>query len=534
MPSLLRRDAIRLFEASIESLQLAVTSLGNTKRVQFREPSAKYAIEVGLIGVAAELGMAACVVQALGSSAIELPTGRYKTAGHILADFRKLVREDGVNSEFLVQGIDNPREHRETILNHIIAFQRLISIRAGGLHAGRGLLHEAAVVQANLVSDFLELLAKSSRIRPYLSIIPRCQLYAKERTLIVEDIHRRLQQETGENRALALASLYLVLPDIPNEEPNWLQVLERISVTPREYDITYLMDVLETALPVNLRRVGGVGPIVPVKVSPGDAGAIPIDPQYLRRQYNEISQLWYSDIAIANGRLNEGTLDLPPVQAVLDVFALGLERSGVLYESKKFFTAHESWVHIVSSLVYKGTPGPYWFLVRCTPDLGQLVAQLRRARRYSANFLSNRIDECLYGINAIRNQQQLSRNDSYFKMIIAEIDQAEAQRKKLLEAQERNCHHPRGLPVEYVDALKGVAERREPVGLLLKDLLSNEQVPFECVRYWSGVLARCAMDTDDLASLVIVLSRNELSAAHTDARKAFRRIDFWLHGPPVA
>lgn len=334
----------------LNPFRLAVKSLGATKRIHFRQSTAKYAIEIGLIGVAAELAMAACVVQALGRSAIVWPSGQYKTARQILDDFRRLGRQAIINSEFLVQGVDNPREHREAILHHSEPFRLLISCRAGGLHAGRGLLYEATVVQANMVSDFLELLAKSSRIHPYVSMVPRCLWYAKERILIVEDIRRLLQQATGDDKASALASLYLVLPDIPNEKPDWLQAFERLSITPRERDITYIMDVLETAVPVNLRRVGGVGNIVPIAVRQNDPSAIPINPQYLRRQYNEIPELWYADIATANGRLRDGTLDLPPVQAVREVFALGLERSGVLYEGKNYFSAHESWVHIVSSL----------------------------------------------------------------------------------------------------------------------------------------------------------------------------------------
>ena len=66
MPLLIRYDAIRLLEASIESLHLAVNSLGAQKRVEFRQPIAEHSIEIGLIGAAAELAMSACVVQAFG------------------------------------------------------------------------------------------------------------------------------------------------------------------------------------------------------------------------------------------------------------------------------------------------------------------------------------------------------------------------------------------------------------------------------------------------------------------------------------
>jgi len=478
--------------------------------------------------------MAACLVQALGCSAIALSPGQYKTAKQILDDFRGLVREASINSDFLVQGVDNPSEHREDILDQTAAFRRLLPCRAGGLHAGRGLLHEATVVQANLVSDFLELLGKSSRIRPYVAVIPRCHWYADDRVLMVEDIHRRLQQATGDDQATALASLYLVLPDITTEEPSWLQALERVSITPQERDIVYLMNVVEAAVPADLRRVGGAGHILPVAVRQHDPNAMPISPQYLRRQFSEIAELWHADIATANGRLGSGSLDLPPVEAVREVFALGLERSGVIGE-KENFSAHQSWVQIVGSLAARGTPGPYWFLVRRTPDLGQLLAQLKRASQCSpSEFLPTRIAECRHGIEAIRDRRQLPGDDHYFGAIVREAAEAESHRARLATAQERNRQSQRGLPQRYATRLSEVYEGGDPVGTLLKDLLDDEQVALECVKFWAGQLARCAMDRDDLISMVTILGRQDLLQAHTDARKAVRRIDFRLHGPSVA
>ncbi|WP_146172751.1 hypothetical protein [Geobacter sp. DSM 2909] len=529
MPPLLRRDTIRLLEASIESLQLAITGLGASKRIEFRQPTAEYAIEIGLIGAAAELAMSACLVQALGCSAILWPSGQYKTAGQILDDFRRLIREATINSDFLVQGIVNPAEHRAALINHTIPFRRLFPVRASGLHAGRGLFHEATVVQAGLVADFLEMLGKSSRINPYLEKIPRCRWYTNDRTLIIEDINRRLQQARGEEIAIALSSLYLVLPDIPNEEPEWIQALERVAASPRDRDITYLMDALQMAVPANLRRAGGAGVVVPVAVRQNDPNAIPINPQYLRRQFNEIPELWHSDIATANGRLETGSLDLPPAEAVREVFALGLDRSGVTNADEEF-SSHQSWVPIVASLAIQGTAGPYWFLVRRTNDLGQLLAQLRRAKRLGSRFIEGRITECEHGVEAIRDGRQLERNDQFFESIISEIIEVDHQREQLLPSYERNRDHLRGLPDRYSNMLQGIADG-DPVGTLLVELFNDAGIAIECLRYWSRMLSSCAMDSDDLPALVTMLAREDIAAEHTFARKAIRRIDFRLHGP---
>lgn len=532
MPPLLRYDTIRLIEASIESLHLAISSLGATKRVEFRQQSAAHAIEIGLIGAAAELAMGACLVQAFGPSTILWPSGQYKTAGQILEDFRTLLRGSTINSEFLTQGVGDAVQHRDDLFKQTTSFRRLIPIRAVGLHAGRGLLHEATVVQANSVADFLELLGRSTRIHPYMTKIPRCLWYSEDRTLIIEDISRRLQEAHGPDRAVALASLYLVLPDIPNEEPEWLQALERVAASPKEGDISYLLSALQHAVPATLRRAGGVGAIVPVVVRPNDPNAIPIAPQYLRRQFNEIPELWHADIATANGRLENGSLDLPPADAVREVFALGLERAGVIGVGDTF-TAHQSWAPIVTSFSVQGTLGPYWFIVRRTPDLGQLTAQLQRAGEIGSRAVRQNIEECIHGIEAIRNNHPISRADNFFASTISDISAAERHRGRLLQNNERNQGHNRALPVRHIDALREIAEGGQAIGPLLDALLSQEDVLEECLRYWSKILADSAIDTDDLPALIIALSKDGLSTSHTAIRKALRRIDFRLYGPPI-
>jgi hypothetical protein len=85
----------------VESLHMAVASLGSSKRIDVRQPAAAYAPEIGLIGASAELAMSACLVQALGSSAVVWASGQYKTAAQILDDFRDLSREGESSEQFV-------------------------------------------------------------------------------------------------------------------------------------------------------------------------------------------------------------------------------------------------------------------------------------------------------------------------------------------------------------------------------------------------------------------------------------------------
>jgi hypothetical protein len=532
MPLLLRHDSIRLLEASVEALQLAVASLGAGKRKEFREKSAEYSIEVGLIGAAAELAMAACVVQASGPGAILWPSGQFKTAGQILEDFRDLVRNATINSAFLTSGVSDPDKHRQELLQATIGFRRLFPVRAGGLHAGRGLLHEAAVVQANSVADFLELLRASSRVSPYIDFVPRCPWYRSDRALIVEDIARRLRDSSGDDQAVALASLYVVLPDIPEDKPEWLDALQRVSISPREQDISFLLDTIEQASPAIMRRIGTTGTTINVAVRPDDPDALPIAPHFLKRQFSDLRDAWHADIATANHRLESGSLDLPPAEVVREVFAIGLDRSRVV-EIGEHFGPHQTWPAILASLSVQGTTGPMWFLVRRTTDLGQLAAQLRRAAERANKGTQERVKVILEGIDTIRRNVNLPRDGGRFKELVDDISQAENQKETLLRSFDRNKGELRELPEQYRSQLEEVSNGERPVGPFHLALLEDENIDGPAKRYWSRILSEVSTDLDDSPALITVLGSEDLDAAYTAARKALRRIDFRAFGPPL-
>ncbi|WP_420811121.1 MAG: hypothetical protein ACJ3UO_05635 [Dehalococcoides mccartyi] len=87
----LKRDTIRLLEASVNSISMAVTSLGLPQRYELREAASENAIAIGLAGVSVELAMSSIIVQAQGEQALCLPSGYYKTGTHIVDDFKALI-----------------------------------------------------------------------------------------------------------------------------------------------------------------------------------------------------------------------------------------------------------------------------------------------------------------------------------------------------------------------------------------------------------------------------------------------------------
>ena len=115
MPMYLKRDTIRLLEASVEAISLAVTSLGLPQRHEFREDAAQNSIAIGLTGVAAELAMSSIIVQAKGENALRQLSGFYKTGGIIVDDFKDLVNSKTPKLLFLTQNVEKPLEHINAI-----------------------------------------------------------------------------------------------------------------------------------------------------------------------------------------------------------------------------------------------------------------------------------------------------------------------------------------------------------------------------------------------------------------------------------
>lgn len=534
MPSLLRRNTIRLLEASLDAHHLAISSLGATKRISYRDPRAQYAPEMGLIGTATELAMSACLVQAGGNKALVISSNQhFKSFSQIRSEFRALLNNTPPSSDFLFQDVDDVANHKRQLLSHTEQFARLGVARASGLHGGFGLIHETVVFQANIVSEFFEILAKSGRLRPYLENIPNCLLYSQDRSVIIEDLVRRLDEDEQDKDTL-LRSLYLVLPDLPDNEPDWLQALNRVSVAPRKNDITYLITTMQNALPSNLRRTSGSGQGISVSVRPQDPNALPIEPQYLRTQFNQIRDRWYADIGTANGRLNEGLLDLPPAVAVRDVFSVGLYEAGVL-EDNESLTAHQAWPFIATSLntqTRTTTPGPYWFIVKHCDDLGQLRALLNRAKEIGRTGLRHHAEEFFIGIDAILNNEHIHHSHERFHPLLQAITLADEKREQISVTLDRSKNTPKELPNELMERLEGASEGEFAIGLLAQEIYDGDFAP-EIKRYWTSTLSQCANDLEDISILTQLLQDKSYKAVWTVVRKAIRRIDFRIFGPPI-
>jgi hypothetical protein len=529
MPTLMKADAVRLFEAAVESLSLAISGLASPPRLGLRRPESQFSAHIGLIGSASEMAMSACIAQAFGPTALMQPSGHFLVGHMVREKFLKLVEAGSANSSFLFQGIADAAAHRNSLIAFTQRATRLISSRAGGLHAGRGLLHEATASIANDVADFLDVLALSSRVRPYLTNIPRVPLYTRERQVYVEDLRRRLGDAPS---AQAVASLYLVLPDVPGEKPEWVDALGRVSIAPKDRDVVYLLSALQTALPATLVRVGGNGEALAVRVEQDNPHALPISPNFLRRNAQTIADQWYADIGTANARLAKGVLDLPPAEAIREGFAIGLDAAG-LPKGAAAFTPHEAWPFVAAAFRAQGTPGPYWFVVRRTGDIAALAGQLKIAHdKAKPRHLKDGIQECLHGIELIRKEEAIGSNDAVFRAVIDDVARAEEQWDKLMKTVSANLKtYP--ISEQASSRLNDILSNGTSVGDVVGELLTDENTAVAARRYWLSRLCEIANDHDDVAPIVGVLNAPDLEVAHTAAKKALRRIDFAQNGPPI-
>jgi len=335
-------------------------------------------------------------------------------------------------------------------------------------------------------------------------------------------------------RAGLLSAVYLVLPELPEEEPDWIQALNRVSIAPQEEDITFLLNVLEHANVVDLVRIGRGGQGVPVVVRPDYPSALPIAPQYLRRALTDVREQWFAYIGTANGRLNNGMFGIPPDDYVMDIFALNLEEVGILPEGETF-TAHEAWPFIVSSLSVNGTAGPYWFLVRRTTELGQLRVQIEHAIRIGPAYLRNRREEILQGLDSILRGRSLTTQISYVRNLVNAGEESELRRERLSDAVGRNVGTNKELSREASSQVLLASQGDISVGRVLLKLVENELgVENDGAKnYWARMLSEASHEEEDIPALLAVLRTPSLNQAHTGAKKAIRLIDFLSNGPSV-
>lgn len=532
MPQYLRTSSVRLFEASQEALNLALHGLGMPTRGELRVECAQFAAPAGLIGAAAEQALAAILVQVLGEEAMMSSPSQFKSAREILQDVRALLKAPVPRASFLTVGVNDPAAHRASLYQATEGFVLLIGERAASLHAGRGPSRAVAMVQAQKVLGFFRLLALSTRVRPYLDRLPRSPEARVDQDLLVDELARRFKEaETPGDRSQALRSLFLVLPEVPEEAPDWLDAFDRSTVAPTNEDINLLLKTLERANPVRFHRLNATGQGLPVAVRQQDPNALPIAAHHISRAFSDILGQFDADVGTANGRLNAGTLDVPPESFLLDLFVLGPTQACQAL-GRPNLTPHEVWPFVVTALSQQGTERPFWFLVSLVQDLGQLIAQLRRAFAASQRQqLRQQEAPTFEALEALRKGKPLVPPAKLAVFAKEAYAAAEKSKESLAAAIERSRGTSKDAGRETEAILRRVAAGDLVPGQAYDAVAAiNSQ---EAKRYWARLLAQAATDPEDRDMLVQVLRHPDLTAAHSSARRALKLIDAIAYGPQI-
>jgi len=394
MPRLLKNETQRRLVVCQQALRLAFSLLTNPKPIGYERQSSDGALEMGLISIAADLAVGACLYEIYGpQGVIRKETSFYLTASEAVSRLRTTLSSAIPKLETLTSGVKEPSTHLQKIGQICKGFSVLFTARAMVLHGGNGTSHDVAFYAGKNVTGFLTTLAQSPKWKPYLKDIPSVPDLPKDRTLIAQELAKFLPVKDKEAVPGALCGIFLVLPEITPDASDWLTSLQRVQVTPKNQDITVLLKSLQDAKVGDIFKVGKGIQALPTKIEPANPLALPIFPTAMKKKFENLHDQWTGYIANANAELDKGILSLPPVEAIYRFAAVGIDRLGLPEEEvQKGLSAHSIWPFIASALCYQGTKGPCFFLARALDlqGLGQLCALLKKA-----GILGNRLKKGL-------------------------------------------------------------------------------------------------------------------------------------------
>lgn len=535
MPKFMKDSALMLLDGGIESYLLGLYGLTLPSTRLRRKQETRYAPVMGLFGAAVELIVKACLVQAKGLLAMykngDVSSGVYKFGSEVLDEFQKEIREDSSNISFVWKSQTDKDDQKEQLIFYLKKFRLLQDLRANGLHAGIGCSRDVAVLTANDIYQFILLLSQGKKLKAYLKNIPAPESTVRDREAIIEDLSRRLTtRHTVEDKIGCLRNMYLVLPYIPEMEPDWIKPFEKTAIVPPTVnDVNYLVKTLTDAHNIYLLKNRGGKDGVPVRVEPENPNALPIAIQNIKRTLSTIPDQFNNDILTANTRLEQKRLDLPIDDFLLDLFALGLENAKVLQEGTKL-TAQQAWPFVASGFSSAGTPRPCWEFVQKCDELDKLLSFLTRSDKIGNGYFSRRSASVIKCVNAIKNGSVVDlgrEKDGIFGEIKPYV-------QNYIKKNSDNPFTPAfirryPLPSETSEYLREFVAGNLSAGNALERILNRETLDSNERKAAIALIKLCST-YENRNGLVAVLRTKHLSGYHSEARKIMFFIDSYHFG----
>lgn len=531
MPKFIKSETVQRLTVSQRALSDAFAKLAIPRPIGYERLPSDGAIEIGLIGVSAELAIVACLYEILGESGITRENnGFYLTASEALSRFRDTLKSKSPRLAVLTHKVGDTSTHLQKLEDACSGFQVLFTARASAIHGGVGVSHDVAFTAGKTVSDFLLSLAKSTKLKPYLRHIPSIPALPKEKTLIAQELGNLLQTKDKSKIASSIIGIYLVLPELVSSEPEWLTALGRVQVTPREQDISVLIKSLQKAKVGELVKVGNANNAIAAKIvdAKSNPDALPIQVQQMKSTFSKDSDIWSSYVGNANGELEKGILALPPIDSIYRFAAFGISNIGIPEEvMESGLSAHSVWPFVASALAYKGTKGPCFYLIRVLKEgeIGQLIKQLKRAASLS-NTLKKALDEYEPVFQAVGNNKK-NPGTKLIRELSDSINRRLLRKERLIDKlseRTKNTSNDRKPAYEMlVSMVSKNSSLAGPLNDILDDTikLNGEKLPV------LRLLINAAINQEDLIELKKILDDKSLLPSHTEVRKAIQEIDYY-------
>lgn len=548
MPRYLKTDAISLVEAAINSYTLALYGLAIPQAKEKSNRESRYAPVIGLLGASIELLVKACLVQAKGPSVLftndDINAGIYKFGSDALEEFRVGIRDNETGFHFLWRSPESITKQQGDLLNLLSKFKLLQRLRANGLHAGKGCSKDVTLATANDVYDFIKLLALSKKLGAYLKAIPAPDTTVIDREAIIEDLTRRCNAANSLSEKVdCLSAMYLVLPFVPETQPEWLTDFGKAKIAPpQEGDINYLVRTLNTAHSIYLMKARGGREGVPVRIDNSNPDALPISVQYLKRELKTIPDKFYNDNLAANTRLEqENRLDLPIEDFIVDLYALGIEKSNII-RPEEMLTAQQTWAYVSSANQTSGNPRPYWFFIRRCNELDRLKAMLQKASSFGNAYLKKRMPLILTCIQAIKDggtiksEDYPKRSDPVAHAILNGIKEYYNNSLKAEDSLKSNLTpsfiRKNPLSAQISDLIADYLAGNITIGVSLENILKQEELTENDKKVARMLLPACYKN-EDRNGLVAVLRTSHLKGYQSGVRKMMFYTDFIKNGPLI-
>jgi hypothetical protein len=539
MPRLLKTETDQRLIVSQRALTTAFGMLSIPKPVAYEPVSTDGAIEIGLIGIAADLAISACLYEVLGASGIiRKDSGFYLAASEALDSFRATLDSKIPRLAALTHSVTNPAAHLKRLDAACSNFPVIFTARACAVHGGAGISSDVAFVAGKSVADFLLALAESTKWKPYLKHVPATPSLPKERTLIAQELAALLSTDDKSKIGASLVGIYLVLPELTKSEPDWLKTLQRVQVTPRAQDISILIKSLQQANVGEMFKVGKGTNATAVKIVDKAANpeALPIYIEGMKKKFDKLSDAWSGYVGNANGELDKGTLSLPPIDSLYRFAAKGIENIGLPEEETQGgLSSHSLWPFVASALDYSGTKGPCFFLLRSlkTGEIGQLIKQLNSAAVHS-NKLKKSLAEYDPLLQAVANTKPIASSSALAKSLAASITARDKRRESLVDKLLLRIKGATGKRKAAYESLVAEVQKADslasPMGSRRNGTMNMDSDKLPALR----LLIDAANEKEDLVALGAILADNSLSAVSTNSRKAIMEIDYSYFGPQIS